>query len=113
MGLKMFVETLAIELAPFGIRVNMLTPGHFPTRLTSRIPAHMEAKLKAEIPLRRFGNPDECGAAAALLLSDRLSGYTTGADIVVDGGLSLRPVPMFTDEEIMSMNLPDDESERT
>ena len=111
MGLKMFVETLAIELAPFGIRVNLLTPGHFPTRLTSKIPAPIEAKLKAEIPLRRFGNPDECGAAAVLLLSDRLSGYTTGADIVVDGGLSLRPLPMRTLEEIVNMNLPGDDSE--
>jgi NAD(P)-dependent dehydrogenase (short-subunit alcohol dehydrogenase family) len=112
MGLKMFVETLAIELAPFGIRVNLLTPGHFPTRLTSRIPAHIEAKLKAEIPLRRFGNPDECGAAAVLLLSDHLSGYTTGADIVVDGGLALRPLPMCTDEEIVKMNLPNDDPSR-
>ena len=112
MGLKMFVETLAIELAPFGIRVNLLTPGHFPTRLTSGIPAHIEAKLKAEIPLRRFGNPDECGAAAVLLLSDHLSGYTTGADIVVDGGLALRPLPMCTDEEIVKMNLPHDNPRR-
>ncbi len=108
MGLKMFVETVAIELAPFGIRVNLLTPGYFPTRLTAHMPRPFEAKLKTEIPLRRAGNPDEVGAAAVLLLSDRLSGYTTGADIVVDGGLALRPLPMFTDEEIIKMNLPDD-----
>jgi len=58
--------------------------------------------------LRRFGDPDECGPAAVLLLSDRLSGYTTGSDIVIDGGLALRPLPMRTDEEIVKMNLPDD-----
>jgi len=106
MGLKMLMETLAIELAPFGIRVNLLTPGHYPTRLTSGIPAHIEAKLKAEIPLRRFGNPDECGAAAVLLLSDRLSSYTTGTDITIDGGLGLRPLQMLTDEEILKLNMP-------
>ena len=108
MGLKMYMETLAIELAPFGIRVNLLTPGHFPTRMVSGIPPHIEAKLKAEIPLRRFGNTDECGAAAVLLLSDRLSGYTTGSDIVIDGGLSLRPLKMLSDEEIASLNLPEE-----
>jgi NAD(P)-dependent dehydrogenase (short-subunit alcohol dehydrogenase family) len=105
MGLKMLMETLAIELAPFGIRVNLLTPGHYPTRLTSGIPAHIEAKLKAEIPLRRFGNPDECGASAVLLLSDRLSGYTTGTDITIDGGLALRPLSLLTDEEILKLNI--------
>ena len=105
MGLKMYMETLAIELAPFGIRVNQITPGHYPTRLTSGIAPHIEATLKAQIPLRRFGDPSEIGAAAVYLLSDRLSSYTTGADIVVDGGLSLRPIPMYTDDEIRNMNL--------
>jgi NAD(P)-dependent dehydrogenase (short-subunit alcohol dehydrogenase family) len=106
MGLKMLMETLAIELAPFGIRVNLLTPGHYPTRLTSGIPVHIEDKLKAQIPLRRFGNPDECGAAAVLLLSDRLSGYTTGTDITIDGGLALRPLSLITDDEIAKLNTP-------
>jgi NAD(P)-dependent dehydrogenase (short-subunit alcohol dehydrogenase family) len=105
MGLKMLMETLAIELAPYGLRVNLLTPGHYPTRLTSGIPPHIEARLKAEIPLRRFGNPDECGASAVLLLSDRLSGYTTGTDITIDGGLTLRPLPMLTDDEILKLNI--------
>jgi NAD(P)-dependent dehydrogenase (short-subunit alcohol dehydrogenase family) len=106
MGLKMLMETLAIELAPFGIRVNLLTPGHYPTRLTSGIPPHIEAKLRSEIPLRRFGDPDECGPSAVLLLSDRLSSYTTGSDIVIDGGLVLRPLTMLTDEEITKLNIP-------
>lgn len=106
MGLKMYMETLAIELAPYGIRVNMLTPGHHRTPLTSGIPPETEAKMKSEIPLRRLGDPSECGAAAVLLLSDRLSSYTTGAEIVIDGGLSLRPLPLRTDQEILKMNLP-------
>jgi NAD(P)-dependent dehydrogenase (short-subunit alcohol dehydrogenase family) len=108
MGLKMLMETLAIELAPYGIRVNLLTPGHYPTRLTSGIPPHIEAQLKAQIPLRRFGDPDECGPSAVLLLSDRLSGYTTGSDIVIDGGLVLRPLTMLTDEEIARLNITED-----
>jgi NAD(P)-dependent dehydrogenase (short-subunit alcohol dehydrogenase family) len=48
--------------------------------------------LIREVPLGREGIPDELGATALLLLSDRLSPYTTGAEFVVDGGLSLRPL---------------------
>jgi glucose 1-dehydrogenase len=106
MGLKMLAETMSIELAPFGIRVNLLTPGHYPTRLTSGISPSIEEKLKAQIPLRRFGKPDECGPAAVLLLSDRLSAYTTGTDITIDGGLALRPLPLISDEEIVKLNTP-------
>src|SRR6478672_6259153 len=56
-GLKMYLETLAIELAPFGIRANMLTPGHHVTRLTAGISPQREQKVKQEIPMRRFGDP--------------------------------------------------------
>jgi len=38
------------------------------------------------------------------LLSDRLSGYTTGTDIVIDGGLVLRPLTMLTDDEVAKLN---------
>ena len=93
-----------LKVPPFGIRVNQITPGHYPTRLTSGIAPDVEATLKAQIPLRRFGHTREIGAAAVLLLSDRLSSYTTGSDIVVDGGLSLRPISLYTDEEIRKMN---------
>ena len=106
MGLKAYMATLAIELAPFGIRVNMLTPGHFfPTRLTEGIPPARQEYLKQRIPLRRFGDPDECGNAAVFLLSDKLSPYTTGAELVVDGGLRLRPLTMLSDAELRQLNL--------
>jgi glucose 1-dehydrogenase len=104
MGLKMYMETLAIELAPFGIRVNMITPGHYPTHLTAGISAEHERIMKSQIPLRRLGDTSELGAAAALLLSDLLSSYTTGCDLVVDGGLSLRPLPLLDDEQIATLN---------
>ncbi len=103
-GLKAFMETLAIELAPFGIRVNQITPGHFHTPLTAAIPPHVENIMKTQIPLRRIGEPGEIGYSAVFLLSDRLSPYTTGSEIVVDGGLSLRPLPLYSEEEILKMN---------
>ena len=92
-GLRIFKNTLALEMAPHGIRVNLLVPGHFETPLTAGIKAEQAAILRREIPLRRFGSTHELAATAVLLLSDQLSPYTTGAEFVVDGGLHLRPLP--------------------
>jgi len=104
-GLKSLNQSLAIELAPFGIRVNLLVPGHYQTNLTAGIPPEVEERLKREIPLRRFGNLRDCGNAAVMLLSDELSGYTTGAELVVDGGLCLRSLNFLSEEELSRMNL--------
>lgn len=103
-GLKSYMENLAIELAPFGIRVNMVTPGHFRTRMTSGVGREREERMRRIIPLHDFGEPGDIGRAAAFLLSDSLSRYTTGADLVIDGGLVLRPLPMFSESEIEEMN---------
>ena len=97
-GLKAMMEVLAIELAPFGIRVNMIVPGHFMTRMTAGFTGQPLAILKQQIPMRRTGQPEEVGPAAVLLLSDVLSPYTTGACLVVDGGLQLHPLPIYSDE---------------
>jgi glucose 1-dehydrogenase len=103
-GLKSIVESLAIELAPHGIRVNLLVPGHYRTRLTAGIPERTEQDLMKNIPLRRFGSTSDCGNAAVFLLSDTLSAYTTGAELVVDGGLSLRPLYFGNDDELKALN---------
>ena len=104
MGLRMVMQNLAIEMAPYGIRVNMVTPGHFPTRMTASVPEDVEQKLLGIIPAHRFGEPLEVGQAVAFLLSDRLSGYTYGADLVIDGGLTLNPLPLYSPEEIERFN---------
>jgi len=105
-GLRAMMEVLALELAPFGVRVNMIVPGHFVTRLTANFAGEPLEKLKQQIPLRRTGHSDEVGPSAVLLLSDKLSSYTTGACLVLDGGLHLRPLPIFSDDEILAMNAP-------
>jgi NAD(P)-dependent dehydrogenase (short-subunit alcohol dehydrogenase family) len=105
-GLKSIVQSLAVELAPHKIRVNLLVPGHFRTRLTVNIPEAIEKQLQQNIPLRRLGNTSDCGSGAVFLLSNALSGYTTGAELVVDGGLSLRPLYFGTDEELIQLNSP-------
>lgn len=110
-GLVYYGEVLAIELAPFGIRVNSILPGFHMTKLTkSSLSREFLSEILQEIPLRRGGVPEDIGAQAVVLLSDKLSGYTTGASVVVDGGLHLRPLPLYTDDELRAMNAASDDS---
>ena len=103
-ALKAYVQVLALELAPFGIRVNILTPGAFQTPLTAGMTSKRREQLLREIPLGREGVPSELCATAVLLLSHRLSPYTTGAEFVVDGGLSLRPMPFYDANALRRLN---------
>jgi NAD(P)-dependent dehydrogenase (short-subunit alcohol dehydrogenase family) len=101
------MEGLSAELAPFNVRVNMITPGLFITRMTEDLDFKGETlkKVLAEIPFHRPGNAyQELAPAATLLLSDKLSGYTTAANLVIDGGIKMRVLPWRTDEELTSMN---------
>lgn len=93
-GLGMLVKDLADELGPRGVRVNAVLPGRIDTPRLQELesgapdPAALRADLASRIPLRRYGQPEELGAVAAFLLSDRAS-YVTGSLVPVDGG-SLR-----------------------
>lgn len=80
---------LAVEWAPFGIRVNAVCPGFVETALTARalkMPAFSKALLD-KTPMRRFGTPEEIAAAVVFLASDNAS-YVTGATLAVDGGMT-------------------------
>ena len=90
-------KTLALELAPAGIRVNQLIPGRIGTDRVGEIdalnakkggisPEEQTRRSVATIPLGRYGQPDEFGRVAAFLLSDAAA-YVTGASVQVDGGL--------------------------
>ncbi len=104
-ALRSYMETLAIELAPFGIRVNMLTPGPFPTALAGDLPAEARAAAVREVPLgQREGRLEELGPAALLLLSDRLASFITGAELTVDGGLHLRPLYVGDAQAVRALN---------
>jgi NAD(P)-dependent dehydrogenase (short-subunit alcohol dehydrogenase family) len=80
---------LAVEYAPFAIRVNAVAPGFVETALTQRAlknPSIQKALLEST-PLRRFGLPEEIAKAALFFASDDAS-YVTGAQLAVDGGMS-------------------------
>ena len=83
-------RSLAVELAPDDIRVNYMCPGFIPTKLTDRYTTHpqLSKALLAQMPMRRFGTPEEVAKVALFLASDD-SAYTTGEGIMVDGGMSL------------------------
>jgi NAD(P)-dependent dehydrogenase (short-subunit alcohol dehydrogenase family) len=82
-------RSLAVEYAPYGIRVNALCPGYVETALIGRYMNNpMIAKaLLTQTPLRRFGTPQDIANAALFLASDEAA-YVTGADLNVDGGMS-------------------------
>ena len=86
-------KALAMELAPLGIRVNAVAPGSiiFPgggwERRTHEDPEGIARFLKADLPLGRFGRPDEVGRVVAFLASDAAS-LVLGACLNVDGGQS-------------------------
>jgi NAD(P)-dependent dehydrogenase (short-subunit alcohol dehydrogenase family) len=86
-AIEQFTHALAVELAPWGIRVNALCPGLIRTRFTEAALADPDARawLLDRIPLGRPGEPEDVAAAAAFLTSDDAA-YITGTALVVDGG---------------------------
>ncbi|WP_105317299.1 SDR family oxidoreductase [Thermus tenuipuniceus] len=84
-GVIALTRDLAVKWGRFGIRVNALAPGFFPTRMTEKVLPKAEAFLKATLPLGRPGRPGELGGAV-LFLASPASDYITGAILPVDGG---------------------------
>jgi glucose 1-dehydrogenase len=90
-GVAMLMRELAYELGQHGIRVNAISPGWIRTAADLNTPAQ-RAKYqwtRPNIPLGEPGEPDDVARLALVLLSDAWSGYVTGANVPVDGGLSL------------------------
>jgi glucose 1-dehydrogenase len=87
-GLRMLMRTIAVELAPQGITVNNIGPGAIFTPIDADVQANpeMEKALMAEIPLGRWGKPEEVANLAVFLASDDAS-YITGSTYYIDGGM--------------------------
>ena len=87
-GLIHLVRSLAQEWAPYGVRVNCLSPGYTLSQMTYTVQEHFPA-WEALIPMGRLAEPEELVGAVVYLASEA-SSYTTGHDLVVDGGYTLR-----------------------
>ncbi|HWF57773.1 MAG TPA: glucose 1-dehydrogenase [Candidatus Dormibacteraeota bacterium] len=91
-GMKLLTQTVAREWAPLGIRCVNVAPGAIATPINDFVLDDPEAKhtVEEEIPLGRFGQPEEIAGAVAWVASDQ-GGYVTGTTLVVDGGMSTYP----------------------
>jgi 3-oxoacyl-[acyl-carrier protein] reductase len=96
-GLAGLAKSLAVELAPEGILANTLGPGYISTKRSASINEvqaqaqgvpveEVRRQVEAQIPLGRYGGPEEFANVAAFLASPA-NGYVTGQAILVDGGM--------------------------
>ncbi len=90
-GLRMLMRTIAVELAPHQITVNNIGPGAIYTPIDKEIENDpgIEKNLMAEIPLGRWGRPEEVAELAVYLASDAAA-YITGSTHFIDGGMLRR-----------------------
>jgi len=87
-GLIGFSRSLAKELASRGITVNVVAPGFIDTQMTDAFEGDAREQLLKTIPLGRFGQSEDVGAAVAFLASNAAS-YITGQVLTVDGGVTV------------------------
>lgn len=87
-GVIHMTRSLAAEWVEHGIRVNNLSPGYIGTPMSADTPQELKDAWMPLIPMHRMGDPEEL-MPAVLYLASSASGYTTGADVIVDGGYSV------------------------
>jgi acetoacetyl-CoA reductase/3-oxoacyl-[acyl-carrier protein] reductase len=83
-GIIAFSRTAALELARFGITVNVIAPGFTETDMFASVPAPIQTMIKAKIPAARFAHPEEIARAVIWLVAD--GDYVTGEEININGG---------------------------
>ncbi|WP_273852076.1 glucose-1-dehydrogenase [Guptibacillus spartinae] len=91
-GMKMLTQTLALEYAPHGIRVNNIGPGAINTPINAEKFSDPKTKedVLSMIPMKEIGEPAQIASIAAFLASDEAS-YVTGITLFADGGMKLYP----------------------
>ena len=87
-GMHGFTMALAQELASKGVTVNTVSPGYIGTEMVKAIREEVLEKIVATIPVKRLGAPEEIASIVAWLASDQ-SGYSTGADFSINGGIHM------------------------
>lgn len=84
-GMHGFTISLAQENAKFGITVNTVSPGYVGTDMVMAVPEDVRAKIVAQIPLGRLGEPDEIAYAVGFFADERAN-WITGANLAINGG---------------------------
>ena len=84
-GIIAMTKVLALELAKYNITANVIAPGFTETDMLAAVPPEIQENIKARIPMRRFGLPEETAKAVAFLVCD--GDYITGQQINVNGGV--------------------------
>jgi 3-oxoacyl-[acyl-carrier protein] reductase len=85
-GIIALTKTSAKELAARNINVNAIAPGFIQTEMTAGLPDELKARMLSQIPLGRFGMPDDV-ANLCVFLAGSAADYITGQTIVIDGGM--------------------------
>ena len=84
-GMHGFTMALAQEVAKKGVTVNTVSPGYIGTEMVMAVPEEVRAKIIAQIPVGRLGQPEEI-AGLVVYLASEVSGFMTGADLSINGG---------------------------
>jgi len=85
-GMIGFTHALAVEVADEGITVNCVCPGYVATAMVDAIPDHVKQAIISQIPIGRLAAPAEIANAVGFL-AGKDSGYITGTELAVNGGL--------------------------
>lgn len=87
-GLLGMTKSIAKEMASKNITANVVAPGFVQTDMTDVLPAAVKEMAMAATPMKRFGTPDDIGAAVAYLCGEQ-AGFVTGQVLAVDGGMTM------------------------
>jgi 3-oxoacyl-[acyl-carrier protein] reductase len=88
-GIIGFTKSVAREVAGRGITVNAVAPGYVETELTGSLSENIKGQIMGQVPMGRFGKPQEIAEVVAFLAGDG-AGYVTGQTISVDGGMVMQ-----------------------
>jgi len=88
-GIIGFTKSVAREVAGRGITANAVAPGYVETELTGRLPENVKEQILGQVPVGRFGEPEEIAEVVVFLAGERAA-YVTGQTIAVDGGMVMQ-----------------------